>query len=186
MMILLYYIDIQEFSLISRNQFWKWLGFIFLTTVLFPFLAILVLRLAGSISDAFMHLPKDRILPLTSTLLFYSWAFYFFEFKALVPLLMRTLLLGAIFSIMIDLVINFFYKVSVHTTAAAMMPGIILTIMIIDPSMPVSILISVIFAAALVGWVRWWLGAHTIGQIFLGYSIGTSMQLIAWLILGSA
>lgn len=38
----------------------------------------------------------------------------------------------------------------------------------------------------LVGLVRWWLGAHTSGQIFLGYSIGISMQLIAYLILGSA
>jgi len=133
-----------------------------------------------------MHLPKDRILPLTCTLLFYSWAFYFFENKDLVPLLLRSLLLGAIFSIIIDLVINFFYKVSVHTTVAGMMPGNILTLMIIDPSMTVSILIAVILAATLVGLVRWWLGAHTSGQIFLGYSIGISMQLIAYLILGSA
>jgi hypothetical protein len=181
--IALYNIDANGFSIAGENQFLKWAGIVLLATVFFPFLAILILRLTGLISDAFMRAPKDRILPLTGTLIFYIWAFYFFEHKDSAPLLLKSLLLGAIFSIILDFFINFFYKVSIHTTAAGMMPGNILAFMIIHPSMPVYVLIIAILAAVLVGLIRWWLGAHTWAQILLGYSIGISMQLMAYLIL---
>ena len=181
--IALYNIGGNGFSAVKERLFLEWLGIVFLSTVFFPFLAIMILRFTGLISDAFMHAPKDRILPLTATLIFYVWAFYFFEHKALAPLLLKSLLLGAVFSIILDFFINIFYKVSVHTTSAGMMPGNILAFMIIEPSTNASIFIIAIIAAMLVGWIRWWLGAHTLGQILLGYSIGISMQLVAYLIL---
>jgi hypothetical protein len=171
------------FSAINETQFLEWIGILFLSTAFFPFLAIMILKLTGLISDAFMHAPKDRILPLTGTLIFYIWAFYFFEHKEVAPLLLKSLLLGAIFSIILDFFINIFYKVSIHTTSAGMMPGNMLALMILEPSMPISIFMVAIIAAVLVGLIRWWLGAHTLGQILLGYSIGISMQLIAFLIL---
>jgi len=181
--IALYNLSANGFSAVDERRFLEWTGILLLSTVFFPFLAILILRLTGLISDAFMHAPKDRILPLTATLIFYVWAFYFFEHKALAPLLLKSLLLGAIFSIILDFFINIFYKVSVHTTSAGMMPGSILALMIIEPSTPPSIFVVATIAAILVGLIRWWLGAHTLGQILLGYSIGISMQLIAYLIL---
>jgi hypothetical protein len=92
-------------------------------------------------------------------------------------------LLGAIFSIILDFAINFFYKVSVHTTAAGIMPGNIVLIMLFGESIPNFILLMIILLAALVGVVRWLLGSHTIGQLILGYLIGFTMQIFAYLIL---
>jgi len=181
----LYHINAPGLPVVDQKRFLEWLGILFLTTVFFPFLAILTLRLSGLISDAFMHAPKDRILPLAATMVFYVWAFYFFEHQALAPLLLKCLLLGAILSIILDFFINIVYKVSVHTTSAGMMPGSILSLMMIDPSTNPSVLVVATVAAVIVGLIRWWLGAHTLGQILLGYSIGISMQLLAYLILRS-
>jgi membrane-associated phospholipid phosphatase len=40
-------------------------------------------------------------------------------------------------------------------------------------------LLAAVFIALFVGVIRWLLGAHTIGQIMLGYTIGILMQLAA-------
>ena len=183
--IAVYIVGAGGFAAIPRVRFLEWTAILFLSTVFFPFLSILLLRLTGMISNAFMYKPGDRILPLTATLIFYVWAFYFFQDRASAPLLLRSLLLGAVFSIMLDFFINLFYKVSVHTTAAAMMPGNILVLWIIDPATPLFVLVITTLAAILVGLVRWWLGSHTKGQILLGYSIGILMQLTAYFLLRS-
>jgi hypothetical protein len=149
----------------------------------FPFLAILLLRATKLISDAYMHTPADRVLPLTVTLLFYVWTFSFFQGITEAPLYLRSLLLGSIFSIIVDFAINFFYKVSVHTTAAAVMPASILVMMWATTTVPILMLLLMFMLAILIGVVRWLLGSHTVGQILLGYLIGFSMQILAWFIL---
>jgi hypothetical protein len=160
-----------------------WMVILVLATVICPFLLIIIFRLTGLISDAFMYSPRDRVLPLFGTLIFYCWAYYFFEEKLLSPVLLRILLLGAVFSILLDFFINWYYKVSVHTTAAAMMPGYFVVLLLVDSSTPILLVAFAVLAAILVGFVRWWLGAHTIGQILLGYATGISTQFLAWLIL---
>jgi len=154
-----------------------------LTTVIFPFLTILFFRAAKLISNAYMHSPADRVLPLTATMIFYVWTFYFLQQKTEAPLFLRSLVLGAVISIVLDFAINFFYKVSVHTTAAAAMPGNVLVMMSVTGSVSGATLVIAILVALLIGLVRWMLGSHTIGQILLGYSIGFACQIAAWFIL---
>jgi hypothetical protein len=117
--------------------------------------------------------------------MFYVWTFSYFQEKADAPLYLRSLLLGSIFSIIVDFAINFFYKVSVHTTGAAMMPASILVMMWTTATVPFFMLLMMIMLAILIGMVRWLLGSHTPGQIMLGYLIGLSMQILAWLSLKS-
>jgi len=178
-----FFVHADGFKTITREQFRNWMGILFLATVLFPFLVIMILRLTKLISDAYMHAPRDRMLPLVGTLIFYAASFYFFAQEVDAPFLMHVLLLGSVFSIVLDFIINLFYKVSVHTTSAGMMPGNFLVLCILSAATP-AWLIAIAFAVALlVGLVRWWLGAHTRGQIVLGWAIGISMQLVAYSIL---
>lgn len=153
-----------------------------LSTILFPFLVIVLLRLSGLISNARMHDAKDRTVPLISTLIVYIWTYNFFDHQEKTPLLLQVLLLGSCCALVIIFSVNLFYKVSVHTTAAAIMPGILIVSMM-EGRLPVTILPGAIIAALIVGIVRWFLGAHTVGQILIGYFIGISMQIAAYFFL---
>src|SRR5258705_6105490 len=122
----------QYFFMVSKVEFRRWLYILVLSTILFPFLVIGLLRIFGLISNARMHNAKDRVLPLIGTLIFYAWAFYFFTQKVIAPLLLQSILLGSCFAIVIIFFINIYYKVSVHTTAAAIMPGILIVLLAND------------------------------------------------------
>src|SRR5215469_1389639 len=59
----------------SSISFQKWFRIIVLFTILLPFVSILIFKIAGLVSNARMHQPRDRILPLLATIFFYSAAF---------------------------------------------------------------------------------------------------------------
>ncbi len=73
----------------------------------------------------------------------------------------------------VDGVINFAYKVSAHTTAAAACAALL---WLYSPGwgLPVAI------AAALVGWSRVELGRHTTGQVILGWAVGVASALAVY------
>jgi len=67
----------------------------------------------------------------------------------------------------------------VHTTAAAILPGVCIVLMLSE-KITIKPLIFALLIAIIVGIVRWLLGAHTIGQILLGYLTGIFTQLGAY------
>ena len=171
-----------KFLPLLPREFGQWIKELLMYTVVFPFISILLLRLSGLISNARMHDARDRILPLIATMIFYIFAYCLFAYKHHAPVLLQSLLLGSSCAIVILFIVNLFYKVSVHTTAAAILPGMAI-VLILDHE--VNITLTLIFAlliALFVGIIRWLLGAHTIGQIVLGYIVGIFTQLGAYLI----
>jgi hypothetical protein len=164
---------------LSYGKFGAWMRDLILYTAILPLFSILVLRLSGLVSNARMHLAKDRILPLIATLFFYILA-YLVLMHNRAPLVLRSLLLGSSLGVLSIFVINLFYKVSVHTTAAAIPVGILLALMINDEISSLLALSIAVFTAVFVGIIRWLLGAHTFGQIILGYLIGILTQLAAY------
>ena len=181
----IYKLDPDDFLNFSTPEFKKWFAQLLLYTVLLPFLLIFIFRVSGLISDAQMHQPKDRIPPLLATIVFYLLAYNFFNAHYHFPLLFKILLLGSSCSIVLIFVINFFYKVSVHTAAAAIVPGMCIALML-NESLGVTLpFLLALVVATLVGIIRWLLGAHTIGQILLGYAIGLITQLGAYFYLNT-
>ncbi len=75
----------------------------------------------------------------------------------------------------VDGVINFAYKVSAHTTAAAVCAAL-LWLYVPGWGVPAA------FAAALVGWSRVELGRHTTGQVLLGWLVGVGGALAVQLL----
>lgn len=72
----------------------------------------------------------------------------------------------------VDSVINFAYKVSAHSTAAAAC-ATLLWLFVPGWGAPAAL------AAALVGWSRVELGRHTTGQVALGWLVGAASALLA-------
>jgi len=174
-----------DFSNFSFIEFKKWFVQLLLYTILLPLSLILIFRFLGLISNARMHQSRDRIPPLLATIFFYFVAYHFFISHYNFPLLFRILLLGGCCAIVIVFVVNFFYKVSVHTTAAAILPGVCIALMLNESLAVMFPLLLALVIAAVVGVIRWLLGAHTVGQILLGYAIGIFTQLAAYFYLNT-
>jgi hypothetical protein len=146
-------------------------------TILFPFLCVFLFRKLDLVSDTKMHEPKDRLYPLLAALVFYTLAYWLLAGS--LPLFIHSLLFGSCLSIFILFIVTNFYKMSVHTTSAAILPGICI-ILIISGKITIAPLIVASLIAIIVGVVRWLLGAHTIGQILLGYVTGIFTQIGAF------
>ena len=145
-----------------------------LITIVFPFLFVLLFRKLNLISDAKMHKPGDRIYPLLMALVFYTLAYWLLA--RTLPVFIHSLLFGSCLSIFILFIVTNFYKVSVHTSAAGILPGVCI-VLIISEKIAIVPLILASLVAIIVGIVRWLLGAHTMGQILLGYITGIFTQL---------
>src|SRR4030095_10491500 len=101
-----------------------------LVTILLPFLSVFLLRKMDLISDTKMHEPRDRIYPLLTALVFYILAYWLLTRS--LPLFIHSILLGSCLSILILLIVTNFYKISVHTTAAAILPGVCIVLLLIE------------------------------------------------------
>jgi hypothetical protein len=174
-----------HFSTLSSNEFRRWIVQLFLYTIVLPFTAIFTLKITGLISNAKMHKPRDRVLPLIATLIFYFLAYEVLVVRHRLGGLMESLLLGSCGAIAIMLIINFFYKVSVHTTAAAILAGMCIVLAISKIAIPAPLLVLAVLVAVVVGAIRWFLGSHTMGQILLGYTVGIFSQLAGYFIVNT-
>jgi len=169
-----------QFSQISQQRFGRWIRELTLYTVLLPLVSILLFRVSGLISNALMHRPKDRSFPLVATMIFYCLAYWAFRYQHHGPRAIQSLLLGSASAIVIIFFVNLIYKVSVHTAGAAILPGILLAHVLNNEVSSIAPLSMAILVALFVGIIRWLLGAHTLGQIILGYTIGILTQLGAY------
>lgn len=174
-----------DFSTPSSNEFRRWIVQLFLYTIVLPFTTIFTFKFTGLISDAKMHKPTDRVLPLIATLGFYVVAYEVLVVRHRVGGLIQSLVLGSCGAIAIMLMVNFFYKVSVHTTAATILAGLCIVLAISEIAIPAPLFVLAVLVAVVVGAIRWFLGSHTMGQILLGYTVGIFSQLAAYFIINT-
>ena len=144
---------------------------IFTFTFLAPVLVTIYLYRDNQITS--LHIPnrKERWLPFLLTMLFYIFTYFLLkETKA--PELFDTMLFGAALSIMISLIITFFWKISIHTVGIGGLTGIIYsTSSFLAPDQSY-FFIGLVLMAGLVGFSRIKLEAHNLQQVAAGYVLG--------------
>ena len=116
-------------------------------------------------------------------MIFYFWVSHVFNMMpgVNVPLILKVLLLGNFWGIIVLFMINIFTKISMHTAAAGGIIGNIIVLMIISPvNMEKPFFVSLILAG-IIGSARMIIGAHQRGDVWLGYIIGILVQLGAYL-----
>lgn len=181
MTLVIYYFFKPEFVTLN-NVTPFWLGMIFINTVLFPLLVVFLLKGLKFISSIKLEEPRDRIIPLIGTMIFYFWAYQVLKnFDAL--FLLRVLYLGCFYGIIGVFIINIFFKISMHTAAAGGAVGIMLLAVIFSQQSLIIPLIIVLAIAGLIGSARLKLGSHIPLEIWLGYFVGIVSQLAAYLFL---
>lgn len=156
-----------------------------INTVMFPLISILLMKPLGFISSFQMPTAKERTIPLMVTMIFYFWISHVFNTmtEISVPFILKVLMLGNFWGIIVVFIINIFTKVSMHTSAAGSMLGIIIVLMISSPVNMVAPFFVAMVIAGIIGTARLMLNAHQRGDVWLGYIIGIIVQVGAYIYL---
>ena len=150
------------------------------TAVFFPLFSILLMKPLGFIGSYHMPTARERTIPLMVTMIFYFWISHVFNNIPHVPLILKVLMLGNFWGIIVLFIINIFTKISMHTAAAGGMLGIIIVLMITSPANMMIPFSVALILAGIIGTARLILGAHQRGDVWLGYVIGIIVQLGAY------
>jgi len=187
MLLALHWLAPVSFTGVPNKEYHRWIATVVLLTIFFPLLSLLLMKALGFVKSILMHDPKDRIIPLIATMIFYFWASHTFNsmetlpnYHIVVPIILKVLMLGAFWGVIVIFMLNIFFKVSMHTTAAGSMIGILIVLMLTSPVNMLIPFFIVLVIAGLMGTARMVLGAHKPGEIWAGYVLGLLVMLGAY------
>lgn len=182
MAIILYKLAPTSFSGVTDSN----IGMIFFRiaylTAFYSILTVLLLKGLGFIENIQLKTARERTVPLMATMIFYFWAYWVFK-NINAPFILRVLLLGSFWGIILVFLINIFVKISLHTAAAGGMLGILIVLMLISPVNMVLPFFVILLIAGIIGTARMILGSHNNFEIWIGYLVGIIVQLAAYLYL---
>ncbi|MDH5609958.1 MAG: hypothetical protein OEY56_10800, partial [Cyclobacteriaceae bacterium] len=128
---------------------------------------------------------QERYLPFVSITLFYGATAYMFLHKiGLIPPL-SVIMLASTSLIFILLVITFWFKISIHATAAWSFSGYLTALSITQPDMVFFVPLLLSFPmAGLVATSRLWLGYHSPREIWAGIALGYGYSFMTVFVFG--
>lgn len=147
------------------------LAFIFLATFIFPVLLMLILKNFKVISSLEMENQKERVLPLVVMSMTYYAVFYLLKqgpFNTVFNLFM----LGSTVLVLFSLLINYFWKISLHLIALGGLFGAMLGLSIRFGAETRLFLFLIIFLAGITAFARLKLKAHQPAEVYLGFILG--------------
>ncbi|MDX1684859.1 MAG: hypothetical protein R3275_06440 [Saprospiraceae bacterium] len=200
MLILLMWINPYLFGASGISQRTELLVLMLPTSVVIPVVCILLMKPLGFINSYQLHTRQERIVPYITTGVLYTWLFINIYHQTLFPRAYVIFFLGALIALFIAFFINNFSKISAHSVGAGGLLGMmILTYAYFSyDAVEVSlqgwwqgqismsvILVATIIVVGLIGTSRLILEAHTRQDIYGGYIVGLSSQLIAFQIMNA-
>lgn len=138
-----------------------------------PALLILLLKRLHVVDDIGLNGRKERTIPYIITILCMAGSGVFMLVKG-APMWVAMFFMGGALAGLINLVVNFRWKISAHAAAVAGLPAILVRVMHVDVCQPETVtwLMITILVAGLLGSARIWLGRHTLMQVMAGYAVG--------------
>lgn len=146
---------------------------VFGTTFVFPMLMVILLKKLGMIDDIGLNGRKERLIPYIITIICLAATGWFLWFKS-APLWVAMFYAGGALAGLINMIINFRWKISAHAAGIA---GIVaMLIQITKEGFPLHSMtlwiVGSILLAGLLGSARIWLGRHTLMQVLAGSAVG--------------
>jgi hypothetical protein len=165
-------------------------------SIMFPLIAILMMKALNLIQSLSMVEKSERIGPLIATGLFYMWLYMNVRNNDTIPAALSFFILGATIAIFLALLINSFTKISLHTIGSGgLFAGILFmihewsygqitlripwTFVSIEIS-DLMIMVIVTLIAGLVGSSRLHLKSHEPVEVYGGYFVGIVAQIFAF------
>ena len=144
---------------------------VLINTFILPGIFIIILHRRGFLSSIYLDNQKERTIPFIMAFFFYGFTYYLLKRENLPPTL-NALMFGAVISVLISSVFNFFTKISIHMVGITGVFGAFYAISLTFGLDILGILLALVFGIGSVGSARLSLNKHTPIELILGTLIG--------------
>lgn len=148
-----------------------------------PMILIFILKKLGFVDDYGLNGRRERLIPYIITIVALGGTAWFMAVKE-APLWICMFFTGGALGGLINLCVNFKWKISAHGAGIAGIVALLIHITRHGHSQPEAFvwLLVWIILAGLLGSARIWLGRHTLAQVLCGFAVGfcSVYFLITW------
>jgi membrane-associated phospholipid phosphatase len=149
------------------------------TSVLLPMITVLLLKGLGFIQSIQLHTQKERIIPYVACITFFFWSYYVAR-QLNDPVPLKAFLLTLFISASAALIINNYFKVSMHAMGAGSVLAFFILLLFNGYAESGFSLTLAVFAAGITCTSRLIAGRHHPFDIGFGFFTGIILQLICW------
>lgn len=146
--------------------------------VFFPLLVVVLLKALGFNKSILLQTQKERIVPYIASITFFFWTYFIFKGQPEIPRTLVFMCRGMFFSASAALLLNNYFKISMHGIGVGGFAGLVVLLRIQGYSIPVYMLMVVFVLAAAVLQSRRMASDHQWGDLVMGFAVGFSSQLI--------
>jgi len=151
-------------------------------TIILPLISIFWLIQLGRVSSLEMSNHKERSLPLVKTVIWMSVGYYLLENALFYTPILKAELLGAIIIILVAAIISKFWKISLHLLGIGGLVGVFIALQVIHGAL-LYLLILFILLSGILAVARIKQKAHNYAQVYAGFIVGLSVELITILLI---
>jgi hypothetical protein len=156
-------------------------GIVICFTIILPLLSIFFLIKKGMVDSLEMSNHKERSLPLFITVLWMSLGFYMLRNILGYAPILKAEIIGAILIVLFAAIISKFWKISLHLLAIGGVVGIFIALQLIEGGV-MYLLLFFILLSGILGIARIAQKAHNHTQVYVGFLLGVSVELITLLL----
>ena len=157
-------------------------GIVICCTIILPSLSIFFLLKKERVSSLEISNHKERSLPLFITVLWMSLGFFMLNNILFYAPILKAEIIGAILIILFAVIISKFWKISLHLLGIGGVVGIFIALQLMEGGVLYLLLIFILLSGIL-GVARIKQKAHNHTQVYVGFLLGVSVELITLLIL---
>lgn len=184
MMLYLLYIDPEYFLGMPAQGKTQTLFIYIINGILFPLVSVLLCKALGFVNSIYLRTQKERIIPLTISMVFFFWTFYVFKNKPEIPVIAAQMSLGIFLAVIINFIANIFFKISLHATGVGGIIGLFTWILFASSGFVGIYLALSVLIAGVVSSSRLIVSSHQMGDIVSGLAAGFISQWAAAWFLG--
>ena len=156
-------------------------GILIFSTMVLPLISIFWLMQKGKVISLEMSNHKERSLPLFKTVIWMSFGYYLLQNLLFYTPILKAELLGAILIILLAAIISKFWKISLHLLGIGGVVGVFIALQIMHGDF-LYLLLLFILLSGLLGVARIKQKAHNYAQVYAGFLVGLSVELITLLV----
>jgi len=156
-------------------------GILVFSTMVLPLASIFWLMRKGKVSSLEMSNHKERSLPLFKTVIWMSFGYYLLQNLLFYTPILKAELLGAIIIILIAAIVSKYWKISLHLLGIGGVVGVFIALQIMHGDF-LYLLLLFILLSGLLGVARIKQKAHNYAQVYAGFLVGLSVELISLLV----
>jgi hypothetical protein len=147
--------------------------------VFFPLLVVVLMRALGFNKSLLLKTQKERIVPYIASITFFFWTYYVFRNQSDVPIVLINMCRGMFYSTAAALILNSYFKISMHGIAVGGLLGLMLVILFRGELPGITDLLVACIITLAVAFARKMASDHHWFDIIGGIALGLIMQLLA-------